>query len=1042
MNDLIVPVRGVMRRLRDMNDGTWAEVVYAAGTSGTSGGAGTSDTTEATQVQVLAAIRALKQWQTSFWTDDAGLYYSRREIYNEYDSTYTLEIRNPSTNAIVTPGTGFKPFFGSGSGSSSSSPYQITETEYQVTNAFGAYALGDVLYRVSMFNTSAMSADVVYWFDFTGAAVTGVTPSNVKPQSEYTTISSPDLGAVADVPAASDSGNYSLIALVKRSLGNWTAKIPALGITTEAASMPAVLPQTQIDAIKPPSTFPLATADAANLSTAATTNTSISTNLGAQSDAVASSDAGSFSVMAFVKRGLANWTTLQAKIPAIGKSTEAASMAVALPQTQIDAIKPPATYPLATTDSTNLATVATTNTALSTNLGAQADSVATSDSGAFSLIALVKRGLQNWPTLLARIPVLGKALEASSTPVVLPDTQIDLLKPPASMPLGSTDSTALASVVTNTAATNTLIGAQADAAATSDTATASYFSLFKRLLQSQTNLGTANGSAGTTQPTLASGASGILGYLRGIYDQLVSVVANLLLQKSLSETLWSDANNTVLIRQDVATIGGITTTYIKPDGTVVASPVSLVPLTGSGGGGSSATTAVKVTTYQVKNAFATYAVGDVLRRIDVISVLTGVVQNSVWVDFSNAAFTGVVEANIDLATETVNIGFAGVEVSQTRGLPAVCGTGAKGTLTINSASTITTALTVSTVGMNTVKFYYAPTGSITGGTLIFEEFDGTNSWVPARGARLAIAQFDAAFSLSGLIATGWMINAAGASQFRVRVSTVLTGTGSALLTAIPISATANSVTAGLESGTSVVVSSVTGTVNTTTNQPLPAQVAGSGTVAVTSDAIGGSAHNRGESFAIVFNVTAITLAPLIDVSVFESIDGSATYTRIYDFPRITATGQYVSPIFPQRGSLYRVSQTLSGTGTFTRSVTETCYQRRAPILYNFIDRTGLVILTAGSATPTYYCEGVNKFILDCAAATVITSAGTVQLQVSYTTGDGTANWRNVGGILTCLSTGGFVVVDAPGARFVRAVPITVAVGVGSLAGPFTIKATE
>jgi len=45
--------------------------------------------------------------------------------------------------------------------------------------------------------------------------------------------------------------------------------------------------------------------------------------------------------------------------------------------------------------------------------GARADAAATTDTGAFSLVALVKRGLQNWTTLLARIP-------AAITPGLLP----------------------------------------------------------------------------------------------------------------------------------------------------------------------------------------------------------------------------------------------------------------------------------------------------------------------------------------------------------------------------------------------------------------------------------------------------------------------------------------------------------------------------------------------------------------------------------------------------------------------------------------------
>ena len=41
-----------------------------------------------------------------------------------------------------------------------------------------------------------------------------------------------------------------------------------------------------------------------------------------------------------------------------------------------------------------------------TDLGVKADAVATTDTGTFSVIALIKRGLQNWTSLLAKIPTL------------------------------------------------------------------------------------------------------------------------------------------------------------------------------------------------------------------------------------------------------------------------------------------------------------------------------------------------------------------------------------------------------------------------------------------------------------------------------------------------------------------------------------------------------------------------------------------------------------------------------------------------------------
>ena len=68
-----------------------------------------------------------------------------------------------------------------------------------------------------------------------------------------------------------------------------------------------------------------------------------------------------------------------------------------------------------------------------TAIGAQADAAATTDTGAFSLVAFIKRALQNWTTLLARTPVLGQAAMSASSPVVLASDQtaIPMVRSPA-----------------------------------------------------------------------------------------------------------------------------------------------------------------------------------------------------------------------------------------------------------------------------------------------------------------------------------------------------------------------------------------------------------------------------------------------------------------------------------------------------------------------------------------------------------------------------------------------------------------------------------
>lgn len=78
--------------------------------------------------------------------------------------------------------------------------------------------------------------------------------------------------------------------------------------------------------------------------------------------------------------------------------------------------------------------------ATAVDLGEQADSAASTDTGAASLIALVKRALQNWTTLLARVPAKGLATMAGSQPVVIASDQT------LPLPTGAATETTLASL--------------------------------------------------------------------------------------------------------------------------------------------------------------------------------------------------------------------------------------------------------------------------------------------------------------------------------------------------------------------------------------------------------------------------------------------------------------------------------------------------------------------------------------------------------------------------------------------------------------------
>lgn len=179
-------------------------------------------------------------------------------------------------------------------------------------------------------------------------------------------------------------------------------------------------------------------ASAANQNTQIARETNIRDAIGAAADAAATSDSGSFSLLAFVKRAAANWTTLLARIPALvsgrmpvdgsGVTQPVSVASLPLPSnaatsgnqttanTSLGSIDGKLPTPGQKAAAGSISVVLSSDGPFATNFGAAGDSAATSDTGSASFISLVKRGLQNWTTLLARVP----ALVAGYLPVVLP----------------------------------------------------------------------------------------------------------------------------------------------------------------------------------------------------------------------------------------------------------------------------------------------------------------------------------------------------------------------------------------------------------------------------------------------------------------------------------------------------------------------------------------------------------------------------------------------------------------------------------------------
>jgi hypothetical protein len=95
--------------------------------------------------------------------------------------------------------------------------------------------------------------------------------------------------------------------------------------------------------------------------------------------------------------------------------TVAVSGTTAISATALPLPSGAATSALQTAGNTSLAS-------LDTDLGALADAAATTDTGSFSVISLIKRGLQNWTTLLGRVP----ALDTGAVPVLVKNGQLEI----------------------------------------------------------------------------------------------------------------------------------------------------------------------------------------------------------------------------------------------------------------------------------------------------------------------------------------------------------------------------------------------------------------------------------------------------------------------------------------------------------------------------------------------------------------------------------------------------------------------------------------
>ena len=150
------------------------------------------------------------------------------------------------------------------------------------------------------------------------------------------------IGAVDETAPASDTASSGLNGRLQRIAQRLTSLIAllpgSLGQKTMAESLAVTIASNQTAVPISAASLPLPTG-AATAAGQITTNgllVSIDDNIGLSSVAAATSDTGTFPILAFIKRGMQNWTTLLARLPAsLGQTTMANSLAVTMASDQI-----------------------------------------------------------------------------------------------------------------------------------------------------------------------------------------------------------------------------------------------------------------------------------------------------------------------------------------------------------------------------------------------------------------------------------------------------------------------------------------------------------------------------------------------------------------------------------------------------------------------------------------------------------------------------------------------------------------------------------
>jgi hypothetical protein len=200
-------------------------------------------------------------------------------------------------------------------------------------------------------------------------------------------------------------------------------------------------------------------------------------------------------------------------------------------------------------------------------------------------------------------------------------------------------------------------------------------------------------------------------------------------------------------------------------------------------------------------------------------------------------------------------------------------------------------------------------------------------------------------------------------------------------------------------------------VNTATTDGPTLNVTSTATITPTS------INNPTLTYQVLCNVlTAGGTGQTMDIVIQESEDTGTNFYDVYHFPRITAAGQFRTPLITFSGNRLRYIQTLGGTSSFfNRTITRISSHSVVPCFRQFYDRN--INPNASSSVTTAYNVQGTKDLTVIVSMGAATSAPTMQVQISP---DNSSSWVQVGSnIVTAASSSTFFQVAGVQANFVR-----------------------